>query len=56
MQETLETQVQSLGGEDLRQKGTGSTPALLPGEAHGQSGLVGYSLWGSKESNTTEET
>ena len=30
------------------------TPALLPGESHGQRGLVGYSPWGRKESDTTE--
>ena len=25
------------------------TPVFLPGESHGQRGLVGYSLWGCKE-------
>ena len=25
-----------------------------PGESHGQRSLVGYSLWGRKESDTTE--
>ena len=30
-----------------------STPVLLPGKSHGQS-LVGYGLWGHKESDTTE--
>ena len=30
------------------------TPALLPAESHGQRSLVGYSLWGHKESDTTE--
>ena len=24
------------------------TPLFLPGEVHGQRGLVGYSLWGSR--------
>ena len=28
---------------------------LLPGETHGQRSLVGYSLWGPKESDTTGE-
>ena len=28
---------------------------FLPGEFHGQRGLVGYSLWGCKESNTTKQ-
>ena len=32
------------------------TPVFLPGEPHGQWSLVGYSLWGRKESDTTEET
>ena len=31
-----------------------STPALLPGKSHGQRSLTGYSLWGRKESDTTE--
>ena len=30
------------------------TPVLLPGEFHGQRSLVGYSTWGSKESDMTE--
>ena len=30
------------------------TPVVLPGESHGQRGLVGYSPWGRKESDTTE--
>ena len=29
-------------------------PVFLPGEFYGQRSLVGYSPWGSKESNTTE--
>ena len=32
------------------------TPAFLPGEAHGQGSLAGYSLWGRKESDTPEAT
>ena len=32
-----------------------STPVLLPGKSHGQRSLVGYSLWGRKELNTTEQ-
>ena len=31
------------------------TPVFLPGESHGQRGLVGYSLWGCKESDTTKQ-
>ena len=32
------------------------TPVFLPGESHGQRGLVGYSPWGRTESDTTEAT
>ena len=32
------------------------TPVFLPGKSHGQRSLVGYSLWGRKESDTTEVT
>ena len=32
-----------------------STPVFLPGEFHGQRSLAGYSLWGLKESDTTEK-
>ena len=30
------------------------TPVFLPGKSHGQRSLAGYSLWGHKESDTTE--
>ena len=30
------------------------TPVLLPGKSHGRRSLVGYSLWGREESDTTE--
>ena len=30
------------------------TPVFLPGEAHGQRSLVGFSPWGCKESDTTK--
>ena len=32
------------------------TPVFLPGEAHGQKRLLGYSTWSPKESDTTEAT
>ena len=32
------------------------TPAVLPGESHGQRSLADYSLYGCKELDTTEET
>ena len=31
------------------------TLVFLPGESHGQRSLVGYSPWGCKESETTEQ-
>ena len=31
------------------------TPAFLPGESHGQRSWVGYSLWGCKGSDMTEQ-
>ena len=31
------------------------TPVLLPGKPHGRRNLVGYSLWGHKESDRTEQ-
>ena len=31
------------------------TPIFLPGEFHGQRSLVGHSLWGHRDSNTTEQ-
>ena len=31
------------------------TPVLLPGEFHGQRSLAGYSPWGCKESDITEQ-
>ena len=31
------------------------TPVLLPGESHGQRSLVGYSPWGHKELDTSEQ-
>ena len=31
------------------------SPVFLPGESHGQRSLAGYSPWGHKESDTTEQ-
>ena len=31
------------------------TPVFLPGKSHEQRSLVGYSSWGCKESDTTEQ-
>ena len=32
------------------------TPVFLPGKSHGLRSLAGYSPWGRKESDTTEQT
>ena len=32
-----------------------ATPVFLLGEFHGQKSLVGYSLWGRKELDTTKQ-
>ena len=45
----LETWIQSLGWEDLLEKGKLHTPVSWPGEFHGL-----HSPWGRKESDTTE--
>ena len=39
--------------QDKQRRKLQSTPALLPGKSHGQRSLVGYRLWGRKESDTT---
>ena len=49
-----ETQVQSLGWEDLLEKTWQPTPVFLPGKFHGQRNLVGYSPWGCTELDMTE--
>ena len=36
-------------------EGNGNPLVFLPRESHGQRGLVGYSLWGCKESDTTKQ-
>ena len=52
---TQETWVQSLGWEDLLEEGMATTPVFLPEESHEQRSLVGYSPWGHKELDTTEQ-
>ena len=46
--------VRSLGQEDPLQKGMATHSSILAGEFHGQRSLVGYSLWGHKELDTTK--
>ena len=50
-----ETQVWSLGEEDPLEKGMATTPVFFPGKSHRQRSLAGYSPWGHKESDTTEQ-
>ena len=50
-----ETRIQSLGWEDPRRKKWQPTPVILPGKFHGLRSLVGYSPWGCKEPDTTEQ-
>ena len=50
-----ETQVQSLGWEDLLEKGMATHSSILAWRfPHGQRSLVGYSPWGGKELDMTE--
>ena len=51
-----ETDIRSLGWEGPLEKGWQRTPVFLPGKAHGQRSLAGYSPWGRKESVTPEVT
>ena len=41
--------------QDINIGGWQPTPVLLPGESHGGRSLVGYSPWGCKESDMTEQ-
>ena len=50
-----ETQVQPLSWEDPWRKEWQPTPVFLPGKSHGQRTLVGYSPWGRKEFDMTEQ-
>ena len=50
-----ETWVQSLGWEDLLEKGMATHFSILTWKSHGWRSLVGYSPWGHKESDVTEQ-
>ena len=54
MQETLETQVWSLGWEDPLEEETAPNPVFFLGKVHGQRSLAGYSPRGCKDSDMTE--
>ena len=49
-----ETQVQSLGREDPLEKGMATHSSILAWRIPWTEDLAGYSLWGSKELDTTE--
>ena len=55
MQESLKPQVGSLGQEDSLEEEMQPTPVFLPEKSHGQRSLVGCSLWGGKELDTSEQ-
>ena len=46
--------VQPLGQDDPLEREWQPTPVFLPGKSHRQRGLVSYSPWGHKESDTTQ--
>ena len=46
--------VQSLGQEDILEKGMATHSSVLAWRIHGQQSLTGYSPWGCKESDMTE--
>ena len=50
-----ETRVRFLGQEDPLEKEMVTHSVFLPGESHGQRSLAGYSPWGCKELDTTEQ-
>ena len=55
LQVTQEMRVRFLGEEDSLEEEWQPTPAFLPREFHGQRRLAGYSPWGHKESDMTEQ-
>ena len=55
MQEMQETSVQSQGQDNPLEEERQLTLVSLSGKSHGQRSLVGYSPWGCKESDMTEQ-
>ena len=51
MQETKEVWVRSLGQKDQQELEMTTHSSSLAWEIHGQRSLVGYTLWGHKESD-----
>ena len=56
MQETQETQLQSLDREDLLEKGMATHSSILAWRIPWTEEPEGYSPWGRKESDTTEHS
>jgi len=56
VQETQETRVQSLGQEDPLEEGMATHSDILAWKIPWAEEPGGYSLWGRKESGTTEHT
>ena len=50
-----ETRVRFLGREDPLEKEMAIHSSTLAWKSHGQRSLIGYSPWGLKESDTTEQ-
>ena len=50
-----ETWLQSLGKEDLLEMEMETHSSILAWKSHGQRNFVGYSPWGHKESEMTEQ-
>jgi len=50
-----ETQFQSLDRENPLEKEIAAHSRFLPGEFHGQRNLVGFSPWGCKELDMTDQ-
>ena len=50
-----ETWVQSLGWDDPLENGMATHSGILAWRIHGQRSLVGYSTWGCKELDMTEQ-
>ena len=55
MQETQETWVESLGQENPPEEEMITHSSILPEKFHGKRNLAGYSPWGHKELDTTEQ-
>ena len=53
--ETQETEVQSQGGESPLEKGMATHSSILSWRIPWAEDLVGYSPWGQKELDTTEQ-